>query len=195
MKLGTALLRMTVGGLFIGHGTQKLFGWFGGHGIEGTGAFFEQLGLRPGRQNAIAAGAAEAGGGTLLALGLFTPLASALLTGTMATAVRLVHFKKGPWVSDGGYEYNLVLLGAAFALTDAGPGAWSLDAARGRERWGAGWALAQLAAGLAGSTLAIEASQRLSQQQDQQETDPAPAVSADEAASSNGQPVATPSAA
>ena len=62
MKLGRLLLRLSVGGFFVGHGTQKLFGWFGGHGLDATAAGFEQLGLRPGRRHAIAAGAAEAGG-------------------------------------------------------------------------------------------------------------------------------------
>ena len=69
MKIGRLLLRLSVGGFFVGHGTQKLFGWFGGHGLEATAEGFEQMGLRPGKRNAIAAGAAEAGGGALLALG------------------------------------------------------------------------------------------------------------------------------
>jgi putative oxidoreductase len=159
MRLGLLAARAVIGGLFIGHGTQKLFGWFGGHGPEGTGGFFESLGLRPGKRHAIAAGAAEAGGGALLALGLLTPAAAALLTAVQVTAIRTVHLEKGPWVTEGGYEYNLVLIAAAFALTDAGPGAWSLDAARGRERWGAGWALAELATGLAGSALATATSE------------------------------------
>src|SRR5206468_3687759 len=80
--------RVVVGGLFVGHGTQKLFGWFGGYGPDGPGQFFESIGLRPGRRNAMVAGASEAGGGALLALGLFTPLAGALLTGVMVQAVR-----------------------------------------------------------------------------------------------------------
>ena len=151
MKLGLALLRIIVGGLFIGHGLQKLAGKFGGHGPEGTGQFFEQLGLRPGKTHAVAAGAAEAGGGALLALGAFTPLAAAALTGTMTTAIRTVHAPKGPWVSEGGYEYNLVLMAAVFAITDVGPGALSVDALRGREHRGTVWALAQLGAGVAGS--------------------------------------------
>ena len=155
MRLGLALLRIIIGGLFVGHGLQKLAGKFGGHGPEATGQFFEGLGLRPGKTHAIAAGAAEAGGGALLAAGALTPVAGTLLTGTMATAIRTVHAPKGPWNSDGGYEYNLVLMAAVFALTDAGPGAWSIDAARGRQRWGAGWALAQLGAGLAGSAAGI----------------------------------------
>ena len=74
-------------------------------------------------------------------------MAATLLTGTMATAIHTVHGPKGPWVTNGGYEYNLVLMAIVFALTDVGPGAWSVDAASGHERWGAGWAVAQLAAG------------------------------------------------
>ena len=96
MKIGRLLLRLSVGGFFFGHGTQKLFGWFGGHGLDATAECFEQLGLRPGKRNAIAAGAAEAGGGALLALGLATPLAGAALTGTMLTAIDRVHAKNGP---------------------------------------------------------------------------------------------------
>ena len=78
MKLGLTLLRVVIGALFFGHGTQKLFGWFGGHGIEGTAGFFESLGLKPGRRHATAAGAAEAGGGALVALGFLTPAAAAV---------------------------------------------------------------------------------------------------------------------
>ncbi len=117
------LLRLVLGALFVGHGTQKLFGWFGGHGPDGTGQFFESLGLRPGKRNAIAAGAAEAGGGALLAAGVATPLAAAALAGTMFTAIRAVHLEKGPWVTDGGYEYNLLILLAlaAIAEEDSGP--------------------------------------------------------------------------
>jgi putative oxidoreductase len=151
MKIGRLLLRLVVGGLFVGHGTQKLFGWFGGHGLDATGRMFEQLGLRPGRENAIAAGSAEAGGGALLALGLQTPLAASVLVATMLTAIHRVHASKGPWVTNGGYEYNLVLIAAALALVDAGPGSLSLDGARGRERTGPGWTLAALSAGIIGA--------------------------------------------
>ncbi|HEY1523223.1 MAG TPA: DoxX family protein [Solirubrobacteraceae bacterium] len=151
MKLGLALLRWIVGGLFFGHGTQKLFGWFGGHGPEGTGQFFESLGLRPGRRHAMAAGASEAGGGALLALGLFTPAAAAGLIGTMYTAIRKVHGAKGPWVTDGGYEYNLVLIAAVLALADVGPGDWSLDHALGTEVKGPLVALLALAGGIGGA--------------------------------------------
>lgn len=155
MSFGLAVLRALIGGLFIGHGTQKLFGWFGGHGPDATGQAFEGMGLRPGKQNALAAGAAEAGGGALLALGLFTPLAGAALTGTMTTAIATVHAPRGPWVTEGGWEYNGVLIAAVAAIVDAGPGRLSLDAARGRERWGAGWALASVTAGAAGAAFVL----------------------------------------
>jgi putative oxidoreductase len=160
MRLGTALLRAIVGGLFIGHGLQKLAGWFGGGGLSATGEAFESMGLAPGKVHAAAAGAAEAGGGALLAAGLATPLASSLLTGTMITAIRKVHLANGPWTTKGGYEYNLVLIAAAFAITDVGPGALSADDALGIRRSGPGWALAQLAAGAAGSLAAVALGQR-----------------------------------
>jgi putative oxidoreductase len=78
----------------------------------------------------------------------------------MITAIRKVHAPRGPWVTDGGYEYNLVLLAVVFALTDAGPGRLSVDALRGRERWGLRWALAELGAAAVGSALAIELGRR-----------------------------------
>src|ERR1039458_3355626 len=134
MKIGRLLLRLVVGGLFVGHGTQKLFGWFGGNGLDATAQGFEQLGLRRGRKTAIAAGAAEAGGGALLAVGLATPLAASILIATMLTAIHRVHGPEGPWLTDGGYEYNLVLIAAALALVEGGPGGLSLDGALGRER-------------------------------------------------------------
>ena len=127
MKLGRLLLRLVVGGFFVGHGTQKLFGWFGGHGLDATGSFFEHLGLRPGKRHALAAGAAEAGGGTLIALGAATPLAASVLTATMLTAINRVHLRNGPWVTNGGYEYNVVLIAAVLALTETGPGSPSVD--------------------------------------------------------------------
>jgi putative oxidoreductase len=155
MGLFRFLARVTIGLLFVGHGTQKLFGWFGGSGPEGTGQFFEQVGLRPGRRSAVLAGAAEAGGGLLFALGAATPLGAAAVSGSMITAIKTVHWEKGIWTSAGGYEYNLVLLAAVFGLTENGPGDWSLDAALGRRRWGTGWALAALAAGAAGSAAVL----------------------------------------
>ncbi len=155
VKFGLAALRMAVGGLFIGHGLQKLTGWFGGHGLNATGEAFESMGLRPGKAHAAAAGASETVGGAMLAGGLLTPLGASLLSGTMVTAIRKVHAPNGPWATNGGYEYNLVLLAIAFAVADLGPGEWSLDEALGTRRAGPGWALAQLGAGVIGSAIAI----------------------------------------
>jgi len=153
MDLGRTALRLVIGPLFVGHGTQKLFGWFGGHGLEGTGAFFEKLGLRPGKRHALAAGAAEAGGGALLTLGALTPVAAGLVTGTMITAIRKVHAPKGPWITNGGYEYNLTLIAAMLTLAEVGPGRPSVDAAVFPRLKGNGWALAQFAASAAGAAL------------------------------------------
>jgi len=153
MRAIRVLLRVCIGLLFIGHGTQKLFGWFGGKGLEPTAEGFEQLGLRPGRRNAIAAVITEAGGGALLVLGAATPLAAAMLTGAMATAIDRVHRERGPWVTEGGYEYNLVLIGAVNSLVEAGPGAPSVDGALGLRWCGPVWALASLGGGLAGAAV------------------------------------------
>jgi putative oxidoreductase len=151
MKIGRLLLRVVVGGFFVGHGTQKLFGWFDGNGLDATAQGFEGLGLHPGKANAIAAGAAEAGGGALLVAGAATPLAASVLTATMITAIETVHAKNGPWLSKGGYEYNVVLIGAVLALVEVGPGALSLDGALGRERSGTGWMLASALTGALGA--------------------------------------------
>ena len=128
--LGLLALRLGLGGTLAAHGTQKLFGWFGGHGLEGTGAFFESIGFTPGRPNAILAGLGEAGGGVLLALGLATPAGGAAAAGTMAVAATM-HKDKGFFAQDGGYEYPLMLGVAAAALALGGPGQLSLDAALG----------------------------------------------------------------
>ena len=153
MKLGLTFLRTIVGLLFVGHGTQKLFGWFGGHGPEGTGQFFENLGLKPGIKHARAAGASEAGGGALLAVGFLTPAAAAAIIGVMTTAIRKVHFKNGPWVTNGGYEYPLSLIAAMVLFADLGPGDVSLDHALGTEIKGPLVALLALGAGIGGATM------------------------------------------
>jgi putative oxidoreductase len=155
MDLALFALRVVVGLLLAGHGAQKLFGSFGGHGRAGTGQFFESLGLRPGVRHATLAGAAEFGGGLLLALGLLTPLGSAAIIGVMAVAILTVHGPKGPWVTEGGYEYNLVLITVAFALAAAGPGGWSLDHGLGLNTGGEGWGVAALAAGVLGGLGAL----------------------------------------
>jgi putative oxidoreductase len=155
MSLGLFALRVLVGLLFVGHGAQKLFGVAGGAGPAGTGQFFEKAGLRPGRIHAYAAGCAEFGGGLLLALGLLTPLGSAMLIAVMTAAILSVHLSKGLWNTGGGFEYNLVLIAVAFALAAVGPGSWSLDSAMNIDWAGSGWALAALAVGLLGGVGAV----------------------------------------
>src|SRR3954470_3195382 len=155
MDLALFALRLVVGGLFAAHGAQKLFGSLGGHGLHGTGQFFEQLGLRPGRRHATAAGLSEFGGGLLLVLGLLTPVGAAAIIAVMTVAVLTVHGAKGWQNTEGGYEYTVVLATAAFALAAAGPGAWSLDNAFGLDMSGAGWGIAALAAGVLGGIAAL----------------------------------------
>jgi putative oxidoreductase len=152
MSLGLLVIRIVVGLLFIGHGTQKLFGWFGGNGREATASFYENnLELSPGPLMALAAGGSEAGGGILIALGLLTPLGAAAITAVMVMAIATVHFKNGIWVTESGYEYNLVLIAAVFAITAVGPGSVSLDNVFGFDLAGGGWAIAELAAGALGA--------------------------------------------
>jgi putative oxidoreductase len=170
MDLGRLLLRLTIGGTFFVHGTQKLFGWFGGHGPDGTGQFFESLGLRPGRRNAIAAGATETGSGILVAVGLATPLSAAGLSAVMITALRTAVWNEGFKPATG--EHEVLLATAALALTETGPGAPSLDSALELERSGRGWTLAALGAGAAGSAVAISMGRR-------HPAEPAPAAPAE----------------
>lgn len=152
-SLALLLLRVVISLLFVGHGTQKLLGWFGGHGLEGTGGFMASLGYRPGRQHALLAGAAEAGGGALLAFGLFTPLAVAALIGVMVNAIGSAHWDNGLWVTNGGYEYPLVQCVALAAIGLAGPGGASVDRALERINgtwhvWGLGWGIVGIAVGV-----------------------------------------------
>ncbi len=156
MQLGRLAARTLIGSLFIGHGTQKLFGWFDGPGLEGTQGFMESLNLRPSKPNALAAGATEAAGGALLVAGLATPLAASALIGTMITAIRTVHLPNGPWSSNGGWEYNAVLIAALLAIAEEGPGDLSLDNALGRKEPGLRWALAAAALGAVVSTAVVE---------------------------------------
>jgi putative oxidoreductase len=151
MKLGRLLLREALGAVFISHGAQKLLGWFGGHGLEATAQGFESMGMRPGRLHATAASAAEIGSGTLMALGLATPLAASGITAVMLTAINRVHRKNGFFNANGGYEFNLMLLTAALALADTGPGDPSLDSAWDMNWHGPRWALAALLAGALGA--------------------------------------------
>jgi putative oxidoreductase len=160
MKAGRLLVRLVIGGLFIGHGTQKLFGWFGGPGPEGTSGMMDKIGMHPPRRNALAAGVTETAGGALLAAGLATPLAAGSLIGVMITAIRKVHGANGVWVTDGGFEYNLVLIAALLGLVDGGPGALSVDRALRIHDTGPAWALAALGTGAAASALTVELARR-----------------------------------
>jgi putative oxidoreductase len=161
MGLGKLMLRAAIGGYFFGHGMQKLAGWFGGGGPDGTGEMFEQIGLKPGRESAILAGAAEAGGGSLLALGLFTPAAVSMLTGVMTNAIRHVHAKNGAWVTDGGVEYPVVILAVLAALADDGPGRFSLDEALGIRLRGPVVTALAMGAGAAGASYLAERGEQL----------------------------------
>ena len=160
MEVGLLVLRIVVGAFFVGHGAQKLFGWFRGHGLGGTGAAFEGMGLRPGRMMAAIAGTAEMAGGVLLGLGLLTPLAAALLIAVMTLAIAIVHWRHGPWVAEGGWEYSVVLIAVAFAVTAVGPGKYSLDRALELDLAGVDWALIALGAGVV-SALVVAAAARV----------------------------------
>jgi putative oxidoreductase len=132
--VGLLLLRLTFGLLLAGHGAQKLFGWFGGQGLEGTGRGFAALGYEPGALFAGLAGAGELLGGLGLAAGLFTPLAAAAVIGVMINAMA-VTAPHGLWSADGGMEYPLGIAIAALAISLIGPGRLALDAVF---RWGKG---------------------------------------------------------
>jgi putative oxidoreductase len=125
------LLRLVVGLALAAHGSQKLFGFFGGGGLAGTRKFFAGLGFRTPLAMAFVAGLSELGGGLLFAFGLLTPFAALALTVVMLNAIGTVHWKKGFFNSAGGYEYNLLILATAVAVTVTGPGRFSLDHALG----------------------------------------------------------------
>jgi putative oxidoreductase len=154
MSYGILLLRVVVGLAFVGHGTQKLFGWFGGHGPEGTGGFFASQRYRSGVVMAVAAGLAEAGGGALLALGFLTPLAGALLATVMINAIAAVTFKRAFML---GSELEIAYLTTAVSLAAVGPGRFSIDRAIG---WddnisGVWWGVGALGAALFVSALTL----------------------------------------
>ncbi|MFD0710485.1 DoxX family protein [Paenibacillus sp. GCM10027626] len=127
MAAGLLIIRLVVGLLFIGHGAQKLFGWFGGYGPKGTGGWMESIGIKPGVLMAVLAGLMEFIGGILFALGLLTPLAALLLTLAMLGAIVKVHIRNGLWSTANGFEYPLVLLVVVIGVAMIGAGAYSLD--------------------------------------------------------------------
>jgi putative oxidoreductase len=154
---GRSLLRLTIGGLMLGHGLQKLQGSFGGPGLEGTEKFMESLDLHPAKHQAKAVALSETVGGALTAAGMLSPLGPAMIIGTQAVAIQKVHAKNGVWVTQGGFEYNATIIAAAFAIATEGPGKLSVDALFRKQRKGFGWGLlsAVLGLGAAAATLAI----------------------------------------
>src|SRR4051812_31647337 len=160
MHVGLFLIHVVVGLLIAGHGSQKLFARFGGAGIEGTGSTMESLGLTPGRRMAVAAGVNELVGGLLLALGLFVPLAAALIAATYAVAARTAHAGRGPWNADGGWEYVLVLSTVAIGLAFNGAGKWSLDNAIGWDVSGLWWGIGAAVVGLVGAAAVLALARR-----------------------------------
>ncbi|GAA1907328.1 DoxX family protein [Streptantibioticus ferralitis] len=150
---GLLLIRLAVGLLMAGHGAQKLFGLFGGHGLSATGRGFASLGYRPGTVFAAVGGGAEFLGGLGLALGLFTPLAAAALIGVMINAMVTVTAAHGVWETHGGLEYNVCIAAVALAIAATGPGRLALDRPF---RWGkGGWREASFALLLGGFVAAV----------------------------------------
>jgi putative oxidoreductase len=152
MEVGLLLIHAVIGTALAAHGAQKLFGWLGGYGLEGTGGYLESFGLRPGKLTAFMAGSAELAGGLLLAAGFLTPIAAALIAATMLVAAATDHAGKGFWIYNGGSEYVLAVAAVAIGLAFNGAGAWSVDAALGLDLSGVAWGLGALGAALAGST-------------------------------------------
>ena len=158
MEIGLLLLRVVVGALLIGHGTQKLFGWFGGHGLAGVAGWFHSIGFRPSRPMAVVAGLGEAVGGLLLLLGLLTPLGAAAVVGTLLVAAS-THLPK-VWSTDGGLELPLTFAAVGAALAFTGPGDLSLDAALGLDLAGLGWGALAVVAGVLGAALVALSARR-----------------------------------
>ena len=152
MEYGILLLRLVVGAVFVGHGAQKLFGWFGGGGPSGTAGFFASLGYRAPAALAVVVGLFELGGGLLLAAGLLTPLAALVLSVVMLNAIATVVWPKGFL---GGYELEVTLMAVPLAVTATGAGRLSLDRLLGWEDEISGlpWASAVLAAALVASVV------------------------------------------
>ncbi len=148
---GLLIARLVLGLAMAAHGSQKLLGWFGGHGIRGTGGFFESLGFRPGAVFATAAALGEVAGGLLLALGFLGPIGPALILGVMIVAAVTVHLKNGFFAATNGFEVAYLYAGGALALLLTGPGLYSLDALLGIESlWTPALTWGVLAAGIVG---------------------------------------------
>ena len=149
MQIGLLALHVTTGIFLAAHGSQKLFGWFGGFGVRGTGGYMESVGLRHGALMAAAAGTSEVAGGLLFALGLLTPVAGALIAATMVVAARTDHRGKGFWIYGGGAEYVLTNAVIGIALAFNGAGSWSLDGVIGWDVSGLWWGVGALGVAVA----------------------------------------------
>jgi putative oxidoreductase len=157
MDLALLLIRLAVGLTLAAHGAQKRFGWFHGHGMTGTGGFLESLGFQPGRAYAWLLGGTELAGGLALAGGFLTPLAAAGVAGVMLAAIAVVHWDKGFFNMDGGYEFPLVLGVAALAMAFSGAGRWSLDHLFGWTLGSEAWGIAALVLAAVVSTAVVSA--------------------------------------
>jgi len=169
MEAGLLLIRVVLGGIMTAHGAQKLFGWFGGHGLAGTGGWLGSMGFKPARLHATVVGLAEFGGGLLLALGLLTPLGAAAVAGVMLVAIATVHWSNGFFNTSGGYEFNLLIAATAIALAITGPGEISIDSLAGWTLTGPAWAFAALgiSAAAAASVLALRKPQPAQAQEEE----------------------------
>jgi putative oxidoreductase len=176
MAEGLFFLRLFLGVLLFAHGTQKLFGWFGGYGLDGTGGFFEQVGHRPGRTMAALAGLSEAGGATLLVLGLLTPLGAAMVIGVMVVASVSVHGDKGLWATNGGYELPLTNAVIAAALGFTGAGSFSFDNALGLGLSGWDWGIGAGVLGLVGAGIQLARRERMIETEETADAYPAEAA-------------------
>lgn len=151
LSAGLVIARLVLGPLMAAHGSQKLFGWFGGYGLAGTGGFMESLGFRPGRAFAAAAALTEVTGGLLMTLGFLGPIGPALVLSVMIVAAVSVHWKNGLFAATNGIEVPLLYATASIALALTGPGRFSLDALLGLDRlWTPGLTGAVIAAGVVG---------------------------------------------
>ena len=156
MNSGLLLARLAFGGLMAAHGSQKLFGWFGGGGLSRTAGFFEALGFRPGRSFALADGIAESAGGLLLAVGLVVPVAAAMIVSVMLVAIVAVHWRNGLLAQTNGVELPVLYIASALAQSLTGPGAYSIDSHLGLGvRWPPQMTGLALAAGVLGAVASL----------------------------------------
>jgi putative oxidoreductase len=158
LSTGLLISRLVLGTLMAAHGSQKLFGWFGGYGLAGTGGFFEQIGFRPGRTFAAAASLGELTAGILILLGFLGPIGPALMISIMIVAAVSVHWGHGVFATTNGIEVPLLYATGGLTLALTGPGAYSLDAALGLDRlWTPGIEWAAIGAGVLAAVVNLAA--------------------------------------